>query len=214
MKQRQRGGAEREDLDECIEADQERRPRLASLFEREEREQDERRHEPVALGVLHREQHFQIDERQGRSRLAVGEQAPHGVPEQQRVEETPDQERRREWQRRKGGEQQRERRAVLVEVEVLVGVGGVQIAVRQQGHRRGAEHLEVVGATDDSLLHRDEHGAGDVQGEDRVAGGARPPGSGGGKSPPVPREGAGGGVWGGAGGRGGGGAARDTAPPT
>src|SRR5439155_27342672 len=100
----------------------------------------------------------------------AGEQAPHGVPEQQRVEETPDQERRREWQRGKGREQQREGGAVLVEVEVLVGVGGVQVAVRQQVHRRGAEHLEVVGGTEDSPLNRDEHGAREVQGKDPTAG--------------------------------------------
>src|SRR5207248_8303461 len=109
------------------------------LFEREKREQDERRDEAVALGVLHREQHLEVDERQGQGRLAVGEQAPHRVPEQQRVQETPDQERRCERQGRQRGEQQRERGAVLVEVEVLLGVGGVQVAMREQVRRRRAK---------------------------------------------------------------------------
>src|SRR5205823_2564758 len=136
-------GAEREDLDERIEADEQCRPRLASLFEREKREQDERRDEPVALGVLHREQQVEVEDRQGQRCLAVGQQTPHGVPDEQRVQETPDQERRRERQHRQRGEQQRERGAVLVEVEVLVGVGGVQVAVREQVRRRRAEHLEV-----------------------------------------------------------------------
>src|SRR4029077_10345380 len=128
--------------------------------------------------------------------------------------ETPDQERGRKGQGGEGGEQQRERGAVLVEIEVLVGVGGVQVAVREQVHRRGAEHLEVVGRTQDAALHRDERGAREVQGEDEALGATEHGGRRELKPPGEPRKRSGGVVAGGdAPAGGGGGPARGQRPP-
>src|SRR5229473_768013 len=83
-------------------------------------------------------------------------------------------------QRGERREQQRERGAVLVVVEVLLGVGGVQVTVREQVRRGGAEHTELVRMTHDALLHRNEHGACEVQAQEPVA---HAIGHGGGTSP-------------------------------
>src|SRR5437867_11533813 len=112
-------------LDERVHADERRRAPLPSLLERDEREDQERGHEGVALAVLHREQHLEVHERQGDRRRPLGEESVERVPQEQRVEQAPAQERERARQVGERREQQREGRAVLVEVEVLLRVRGV-----------------------------------------------------------------------------------------
>src|SRR5690348_11309069 len=48
-------------------------------------------------------------------------------------------------------------------------MGSVQVAMREQVACGGAEHPEVVGTTEHALLHRDEHGARDVEAQQPVA---------------------------------------------
>src|SRR4029077_13409057 len=92
------------------------------------------------------------------------------VPQQQTVEQGPAQKRKRERQVGERREQQREGRAVLVEVEVLLGVRGVQVATGEQVEASRTKDAEVVGVAEDGLLHGDECRAREVQGEQEAAG--------------------------------------------
>src|SRR5207249_12297096 len=121
VEDRDRQQYEGEQLDRRAQRDLRRRFELAPSLAREEGEDHQGRDQRVALPVLHREQDLEVEQGEGQRGRALGEEAVERVPEQERVEQAPAEERQREREVRQRREQQRERRAVLVVVEMLLG---------------------------------------------------------------------------------------------
>src|SRR5204862_6376894 len=107
----------------------------ASL-ERNKRQDHQRRHERVALAVLQCQERLEVQECERDGRLALRQESAQRVPQQQLVEQSAAQKRERERQIGAGREQHSEGRAVLVEIEVLFRVGGVQIPTGEQVEAR------------------------------------------------------------------------------
>ena len=168
-----RQGGEREQLDRGAQRDLGRRLGLPAPLERQERQDYQRCDQGVALRVLQRQEQLEIHERQGDDPRATGQETHQGVVEQQRVQQVPGEQRERERQLRERQEEQGKRRAVLVEVHVLAGMGRVQIGAGEQIDRRPPEHGEVVGLRQHALLDRDQNGTRRVQRQQPAAGASR-----------------------------------------
>src|SRR2546422_3278570 len=107
MENGQRQGGEREELDGCAEGDTHRRADGPASLERNEREDHQRPHERVALAVLQRQEHLEVQECERDGRLALREESVQRVPQQQPVEQSPAQKSEREGQISEGRSEER-----------------------------------------------------------------------------------------------------------